>query len=314
MSSIDPGSTPETAAPPPAPAAVRRRGWVIAASTTVVLTLTVLGSLWFAGSRGVALALTFRPGEQTDYRMTMTVRGTMRAAGQSVPYDVAMTGTVELQVTAVSGGIAEVQEVFSDVRMISDGRPIDLPADLPSPVLHITTDGRVVSSTGATLFGGGGTQGPAQIGQDGLSAVLPAEAVTPGDSWSTPVTETVLGSPVAYPADGVYLRDASVGGVDTAVVRTTAVVPLDLTVQAADVAASLGLPADRVPAGATFTYAGEQHVTRTSWIDADASALVRTTGRGDYTMTLAGQGPPAGSLPPGGLSLQGTVTMTLERA
>jgi hypothetical protein len=303
-----------TAPGPPTPAP-RRRGWFVAAVVVVALAGATLGATWFVGSRGVALALSFTAGESTTYRMTMSVQGELRAAGQSLPYDLTMTGMVALRVVSVQDdGVAEVQEVFSDVTMTSDGEPVDLPAHLPSPVLHITTDGRVVSSTGATLFGGGGTQGPTQIGQDGLSAVLPTEAVRPGDAWRTPVTQTILGTPVAYTARGRYLRDEPAGGIEAAVVHTAAVVPIDLTVSAADVAELMGMPADQLPPDASFTYAGRQQVSRTSWIDADASALLKTTSRGDYTMTMSASGLPAGSLPPGGVSMRGTVTMSLERS
>ena len=309
MSAID----LETASDPVEPTP-RHRGWFVAVALAAVLSLAVLASVWIMGARGVALALSFTRGQSSSYAMMMTVQGTMDAVGQSMPYDLAMSGTMQLRVISVSAdGVAEVQEVFSDVQMTSDGKPVDVPADLPSPVLHITTDGRVIASSGATLFGGGGTQGPTQIGQDGLSAVLPDEAVSPGDVWTTPVTQTILGTPVTYLARGVYLRDEPVAGVESAVVRTTALVPLDLTVPATDVAALVGVAADELPAGASFTYAGEQHVTRTSWIDADASTLVKTTSQGAYTMTMSGQGLPAGALPPGALTLQGTVSMTLER-
>jgi hypothetical protein len=309
MSAIDLETTSDPLEPTP-----RHRGWLVAVAFAAVISLGALISVWIVGGRGVALALSFTRGQSSSYAMTMTVQGTMDAAGQSIPYDLAMSGTVQLRVISVSAdGVAEVQEVFSDVQMTSGGKPVDVPADLPSPVLHITTDGRVIASSGVTLFGGGGTQGPTQIGQDGLSAVLSEEAVNLGDVWTTTVTQTILGTPVTYLARGVYLRDEPVAGVETAVVRTTALVPLDLTVRATDVAALVGVPADQLPAGASFTYAGRQHVTRTSWIDADASALVKTTSQGDYSMTMSGQGLPEGSLPPGGLTMQGIVTMTLER-
>lgn len=301
---------PEAPAPPP-----RRRGWLVAAALVVGILVMTLGYSWFSGSRGVALALSFTEGASSSYRMTMSVKGELQAAGQSIPYDLTMNGMVELRVVSVQNdGVAEVQEVFSDVSMTSDGKPVDLPADLPSPVLHITTDGRVVSSTGATLFGGGGTQGPTQIGQDGISAVLPTEAVRTGDAWRTPVTQTILGTAVTYTAQGRYVRDEELDGVRAAVVHTVAVVPIDLTVRATDVAELMGLPVDQVPSDASFTYAGQEHVRRTSWIDAEASALLRTTSQGDYRMTMSSAGLPAGSLPPGGLSMDGTVTMTLQRS
>ncbi len=102
------------------------------------------------------------------------------------------------------------------------------------------------------------------------------------------------------------------GDAAAAVVGTTAVVPLDIRVEAGDVGALLGLPAGQLPPDAAFVYTGGTTVARTSWIDVDAGRLIETRETGRYDMTTRAQGLPAGALPPGGVHMTGTLTMTLE--
>lgn len=300
--------------PAPSPSPPRRTGRRALAVVLAVLVAAGIGGWVLLAGRGDALALTFAPGASWRYRMTMSMHGAMEASDRSVPYDVVMAGDAELRVRSVAeDGTAVVEEVFTNVTMTSDGKPVEVPS-LPSPTLTIARDGRVVSSSSSTLFGGDGAQGPTQVAQDGISAVLSDSDVSPGDTWTTAVTETILGSPTTYTATSVYLRDERVGGATAAVVGTTAVVPLDIRVEAADVGALLGLPPDRLPPGAAFVYTGGTTVARTSWIDIDAGRLIETRETGRYDMTTRAQGLPASALPPGGVRMTGTVTMTLEPA
>ena len=228
--------------PAPSPTPPRRTGRGARAIALAVLVAARIGGWVLLAGRGDALALTFVPGASWRYRMTMSMHSAMKASDRSVPYDVAMAGDAELRVRSVAeDGTAVVEEVFTTVRMTSDDKPVNVPS-LPSPTLTITRDGRVVASSGSTLFGGDGAQGPTQVAQDGISAVLSDGAVSPGDTWTTAVTQTILGSPTTYTATSVYLRDVRVGDAAAAVVGTTAVVPLDIRVGAADVGALLGLP------------------------------------------------------------------------
>ena len=55
-------------------------------------------------------------------------------------------------------------------------------------------------------------------------------------------------------------------------------------------------------------------MARTSWIDIDAGRLIETRETGRYDMTTRAQGLPSGALPPGGVRMTGTLTMTLEPA
>ncbi len=311
---------PRAAAPslpegrPPSPPAPRRARRAALAIALAVLVVAGVGGRMVLAGRGDALALAFVPGASWHYRMTMSMHGAMEASDRSVPYDVVMAGDAELRVRSVAeDGTAVVQEVFTDVTMTSDGAPVSVPS-LPSPILTVTRDGRVIASSGSTLFGGNGAQGPTQVGQEGISAVLPDGDVSPGDTWTKSVTQSILGSPTTYTTTSVYLRDERLGDAPAAVVGTTAVVPLDIRVGAADVAAFLGVPADRLPVGAAFVYTGRTIVARTSWIDVDAGRLIETRETGRYEMTTRAQGLPSGALPPGGVRMTGTLTMTLEPA
>ena len=70
-------------------------------------------------------------------------------------------------------------------------------------------------------------------------------------------------------------------------------------------------PAGSVPVAA-FVYTGGTTVARTSWIDIDSGRLIETRETGRYDMTTRAQGLPPGALPPGGVRMTSTVTMTLE--
>ena len=263
---------------------------------------------------GTALAFSFSKGRTTHFHMTMTMSGSIDAGSQgSFPIDSEISTDAQWDVLSVDEiGTATVEQSFSNTKLTANGQEVAGPG-LPTGTFRMTTDGRLLSTTGQTLFGGG-AQAPAQIGGDRLSAVLPDGAVRPGSTWSKSVTQTIWGTDLTYSIEGSYVRDEQVGSVRAAVVRTKGKIPMDFTVKLSDIADLIGLPQDTLPADATITYAGETTSDTTTWIDPDAEALLKTMGHSEFSIGVTAEGLPEGSLPPGGFTMKGTMSLTLEVA
>jgi hypothetical protein len=104
------------------------------------------------------------------------------------------------------------------------------------------------------------------------------------------------------------------GGVDAAVVETTSSIPVDLTLKVADVAAAMGLPATGLPPEASLTYAGHVTTSATSWIDTGAKRLLKTEATSRYSMAVKVKSFPANPLPSNGMTMSGTISLSLTFA
>jgi hypothetical protein len=306
--------------PPPAPTSTlaeptrspRPRLAIGAALVAVAVVIAVIASMVIGGPGGrgaTALALSFQQGQTQRAHMTMDMKATVETAGRSQPIDVSMSTDVEWRTTGVdASGTATIEETFSNPHVGVNGSTTT--TTLPSITLRITRDGSVVSSSGSVIASGM-SGGPTQLGADNLSAILPDAVVSPGDTWTKTVDPTIFGQTIHYTASGRYLRDEQMGGVDAAVVETTSSIPVDLTLKVADVAAAMGLPATGLPPEASLTYAGHVTTSATSWIDASAKRLLKTEATSRYSMAVKVKGFPANPLPSNGLTMSGTISLSL---
>jgi predicted secreted protein len=262
---------------PEAPQPVRRsRGRVIA--TVVAAVVLVAGVLVFVTTRGsgTALALSYAPGQQMTWKMSLDENLTMTVGSQTIPIKASMTGDATWRVTSVdSDGTATIQQSFSNAQVTANGQT--LTTDLPTTTFRLTSDGRMLSSNGQTIFSGApGQQFMGGAGQ--VSAILPSGSVQPGDSWSKHQSLTILGTPISFDEHATYVKDDEVSGTKAAVVRTTDTVPMHVTIDLSQVASTLGLTAAQVPAGAKVQYDLSVAGVTTSWVDVGAKHLLKTTG------------------------------------
>ena len=151
-------------------------------------------------------------------------------------------------------------------------------------------------------------------------AVLPDNAVKPGDSWTKSYDQaSPFGSGSTHvTANSKYLRDETFHGVKAAVVETTTSANIDLSMTPTQQGAAGGSPGTSIQ--------GKWTTDVTSWIDPSAHRLLKTLMKGttDITMTTSVQpGPPIASpdgspvIPPGisgPFAMKGSSTLDLEPA
>jgi len=211
-------------------------------------------------------------------------------------------------------GTATVVMSISNATVTSNGRSQMLPPQRST--LKLTSDGRLLSPSGLTLFSGGPAGGA--LGQASqISALLPPGGnASPGDTWTKQITQTVFGSQLTFTEAASYVRDERIGSTETAVIEARATIPMNLSIKASDLAGLIqgGASASAVPTGASLTYSGQVEVDTTSWIDTGAKQIVKTSERGQFSIDVMVVGNATAGVAPGtSLELSGSMATTLER-
>jgi hypothetical protein len=307
--SESPGSV-DPYAPIAAPAQRGRRR-VLVVTTAAVIAAAVF-AFAFLGSAGgaTALALAFSQGQTRSAHMDLGMKGNITISTNSAPLDVQASADVELKVTGVDAdGTATIVETISNMQLTSAGQTVPSPP-APAPVtLKMTKDGRILTSTGATLISGAGA--PTQLGTSNLSAILPDGPVKPGDTWTKVTHQTMLNNKLSFSTNSTYLRDENVGSVNAAVIETKGTVPMDLTVKLADIGSISGVDPSTIPPDAAMSYKGQMSIDTTSWIDPGAKQVLKTEATVPFSLSIAISGLPAASQAPSEMKMSGTMTMTM---
>jgi hypothetical protein len=315
--------------PPPdsRPRASKRRG-VRAAALAIVL-LLVSAAVVAAVARGgraeaQPLALAFEPGESRSFRIHQTLEAEVSSlAFGSEEISLDLTRTVGWEVLAVNeGGVATIEVTTSSIEGTVDGSEIPVPEHALPPIrIRISPDGRVLAIDRYRLdpaWAGDRLRFPVM---DEWTPLLPDEPVAPGDTWEETISHDLPldAGTIEVSTSGVYERNETVNGIETAVIATTLDAPLDLTIDLADLAASVRAAAgrERGPLGwlerlgaSTVAVGGSVHVQTTSWIDLDARDVVRTQGSGSFDVTLSVG---LGDLSVPSVELSGTMSQDVER-
>ena len=270
------------------------------------------------------LSLAYAKGATYHYTLHMT-SNLSTDMGISAPLKMEMTAKEAVTVSSVdSKGVAHVSLTFSDVHMImsmtgaGSSTTIDqTQSSVPTVDLEIGPDGRVLSVNGLDvsrqmMFGFGGAS-------SFVVAVLPDNAVKPGDTWSKSFDQpSPYGSGAIHvTANSRYLRNETFHGVQAAVVETATSADIDLSMTPTQQGAGSGFPGTIIKGTTTSDV--------TSWIDPSAHRLLRTLMKGsdDITMSTSVQPAPAASpngsptISPGftGLfTMKGSETVDLEPA
>jgi hypothetical protein len=321
--------------PPPAPEVpARRRTGVVAGAVVVALAL-VAGAVAFVllrdGSSAQArpLALRFTEGQSETYTIHQTMQGQVGSdmAGDAtmsfdMPMDMDMTQVLTWEVTSVDDdGVATVQVGVSEMSGSVNGMEMPASAGTVPPVeIQIAPDGRVVSAGGFALGGAGQTQGFGFPGMSQLTPILPddGEAVAPGDSWDKEFSQDFPfgDGTISYTASSTYDRNESVGGREAAVIVTHMSVPMDFTMDFAemldafgdDLGAAGATGLDQL-AGASIAYSGQGDITQTSFVDLQAEELLRSESSGEFDIAMEYGGMPGFE---GTMSFVGTFTQEVE--
>lgn len=296
--------------PPPAPEVpARRRAGMVAGAVVVALAL-VAGAVAFvllrdeSSAEARPLALAFTQGQSQTYTIHQTMQGqiTSDLIGD-MPMDLDTTQVVTWEVTSVDDdGVATIEMAVTEMSGTVNG--MDIPAStgaVPPVEIVIAPDGRIVSAGGLALGGAGQTQGFGFPGMGQLTPILPddGEAVAPGDSWDKEFSQDFpFGEgTISYTTSSTYDRNETLNGRDAAVIVTTMSVPIDFTMDFAEMLDAFG--DDLGATGATglqqlgdvsIAYSGSGDITQTSYVDLEAEELLRSESSGEFDISMEYRG------------------------
>jgi hypothetical protein len=132
-----------------------------------------------------------------------------------------------------------------------------------------------------------------------ISAVLPNAAVKPGDTWSKDFDQAnPLGTGTIHvTTTSKYLRDESLQGVNAAVVETTSIGSVDISIDMSKAIAGQSVsPATTIPPGMfqSLSIKGTMTSETITWVDPSGHRVLKThsAGASSATMTFAGTSGP----------------------
>jgi hypothetical protein len=240
------------------------------------------------------------------------------------PMSMDITQVVGWEVVSVADdGTATIEVTVSEMSGTVNG--IELPETPVSPIeMVIAPDGRIVSAGGLALGGAGQTQGFGFPGMGQLTPLLPdeGEIVAVGDTWEKEFSQDFpFGEgTIAFTATSTYERDETVDGREAAVIVTEMTVPMDFTMDFADLLESLGPEAPGLTGAdllddAQISYSGEGAIKQTSFVDLEAQELLKTQSSGSFDIVMSFSGIPGLEVAgPAEVAFDGTFTqeMTLR--
>ncbi len=272
------------------------------------------------------LSLSYAKGATYHYTLHMTSNLSTAMGISSAPIKMDMTAKEAVTVNSVdSKGVADVSLTFADVHMVmsmtssNSSTKIDqTESTFPTVDLKVAPDGRILTVNGMNVssemaLGFGGTS-------SFVIAVLPDNAVKPGDSWMKSYDQpSPFGNgSVHITANGKYLRNETFHGTQAAVVETTTTANIDMSMTPTQQGAKSTFPGTSIK--------GTWTTDTTSWIDPSAHRLLRTLMKGSSDITLTTSIQPAApvtspdgspTFPPGmtgPFTMKGSQTLDLEPA
>jgi hypothetical protein len=206
-------------------------------------------------------------------------------------------------VSVDDAGTATIEVTVSDMSGTVNGT--EVPSTPASPIeIRIAADGRVLSAGGLSLGGAGQTQGFGFPGMGQLTPILPddGDAVSVGDTWDKEFSQDFpFGEgTIDFSATSTYVRNETVNGREAAVIETRMTVPIDATLELAELLDALGPEITGATGGAgleqlgdgSIAYVGRGTFTQTSFVDLDARELLKTQSRGRFDISMTFEGIP----------------------
>jgi hypothetical protein len=269
------------------------------------------------------LSLAYKGGATYKYSLHSTADEAMNAGTMAIPVKFELTGAETVTVKSVdSAGNADLSISLTNLTMKSTtGTVTNTTTGVPSPVLDMKVgpDGRIVSVNGTSVGGNPFASLSPSGGGGFISAVLPDNAVKPGDTWSKSYdqTNTMGAGSIHVSTNSKYLRNESLQGINSAVVQTTSTATYDLTIDLSKLAGGAGAQTPVLPSGMLqgLTVKGTSTSDVTSWIDPNGHRVLKThmTGTTDATLNIAASGNAMTGMP-GSFSIQGKETTDISPA
>jgi hypothetical protein len=272
-----------------------------------------------------SLALAYHSGDSYKYALRSTATETVDSGATTMPINFDLTGSETVTVKSVdSSGAADLSIELSHLTVKSStGGVSNTTTGIPIPSIEmkVAADGRILSVNGNVL---GGSPFSMFSGTGGIfmSAVLPDNAVKPGDTWSKDYEQanTMGTGTIHVTTKSKYLRDESVKGVSAAVIETTSTATVNITIDMSRILAGTGSSTPVMPGGpvTNLTIKGTSTSDVTTWVDPSGHRVLEShmTGTTDATMTMQMTATAGTTLPglTGPFSIKGTQTLTLDPA
>jgi len=260
------------------------------------------------------LSLGYHTGDTYKCSFHSATKQTIVASGVSLPADIDLSAGEAVSVKSVdSSGTADLGITLSKFAITSTTGGVTSSTSIPDLTMAVTVaaDGRILSLNGNQVASGNPFLAFSGMGGGFfVTAVLPNNAVRPGDTWSKDYDQANprgTGS-IHVTTHSKYLRNESVNGVNAAVVETTSSGSMDI---------SLGTPgAAATSAGFGGSIKGTVASDVTTWIDPNGHRVLKThsTATNDGTMTLdLPSGSPLAALT-GPITIKGTASTDLVPA
>jgi hypothetical protein len=260
-----------------------------------------------------SLRLALTNDQTLRYRFHMVVESSARVGGGAVVSNEDLLGTSSWHVDSVdSRGVAAVTVTMSDVSHTVNGKTYPQPTQTLH--LQIASDGRVLAEAGFGTTSGRTDAGPGFPGMDQLLPLLPGRPVAVGDIWRRSFDQTnPLGTgSIHYATTSTFARFEEVNRIKAAVIHTTAVLPIEASMNIREALAATGQPSIGLPEAANpvDSYLGLMNFRQTSWIDPSRDSLLKSTTFGQFAVLLTRTG---GQRPSGGqLDYKGTIIIYLR--
>jgi hypothetical protein len=261
------------------------------------------------------LALGYHAGDAYKYTFHSTTKQTIVAAGVTLPADVDMSANEAVKVVSVdAAGAADLALTLSSFAIKSTtGGVSNTMTGVPDTTMDmkVAADGRILSLDGNQIAAGNPFLAFSGMGGGFfVTAVLPSNAVKPGDTWSKDYDQANPGGAgsVHLTTHSTYLRNETLNGTNSAVVETTSTGAIDITLGTADAAAT------------TAAFGGSIKGTITSdvttWIDPIGHRVLKTHSTATNDGTLALSGPSMTAIPgmSGPITIKGTGTTDITSA
>ena len=264
-----------------------------------------------------SLSLAFHSGDSYKYAFHSTTKQTIGTSGMTIPTDIDLTAAETVKVNSVdSSGVADLTLTVSNfVSKGTAGGVTNTTNGMPAITtdVKVAADGRIVSMDGNQMAASDPFLAFAGMGEGFfVTAVLPSNAVKPGDTWSKDYDQaspTGTGN-IHVTSKGKYLRDESLNGVSAAVVETTSSGAIDMNIGASSATAS------PIAGFGGMSIKGTVTTDVTTWIDPSSHRVLKThsTESNDGTLTINMS--PSSTLPglTGPVTIKGTGTTDLTPA
>jgi len=246
------------------------------------------------------ISLAFTHGDQFKYSLhfTGTFSAEIGSVSQEVKLDAKAGETVTISAVE-SDGTADMTLTLSHLTITTTGRASDGSTTtsttnqtnaIPPQQLKVAPDGRILSINGQSIS----SESPFGVlaGTYLVYAVLPDSAVKPGDRWSKSYDQAQPGgsSTVHVTSNSTYLRDESFHGVNAAVIETRSASDFTMNLFAPHSPppnTPNGARASATPAGGVGSMQGSVASDTTSWIDAGAHRVLKSSMKATLKATIA---------------------------